>query len=284
MSNSLDLFAALEAVEIIARQAGAILRMYFERPRAANHKSTAVDLVTEADQQSEAYIVDALKKAFPGHGINGEEGGGYGPESGNSPFQWWIDPLDGTTNFAHRYPVFSVSISLSDPDLNPILGVVYDPVHGEMFKAIRGHGATLNGRRLHVSTVNDLGQALVITGFPYDRWTNPDNNVAEFGHFVRRTQGVRRVGSAALDLCYVAAGRCDVYWEHGPNPWDVLAGILCVLEAGGRVSDYHGSLNRDALCGSRTLATNGHVHDQAVAVLTRGEDAPLPAASEPATS
>ncbi|MBN2304924.1 MAG: inositol monophosphatase, partial [Anaerolineae bacterium] len=191
-------------------------------------------------------------------------------------YHWWVDPLDGTTNFAHRFPVFAVSIALSDPDLKPILGVVYDPMMDETYKAIRGQGATCNGRRLHVSDTADLSQALVVTGFPYNRWTTEQNNSQHFANFLRRTHGVRRVGSAALDLCYVAAGRCDVYWESGPKPWDVQAGLLCVWEAGGRVSDWHGDLTPAALNGDQTLATNGRVHEQAMRVLIEGDNAPRP--------
>lgn len=276
MSDSLDLRAALQTAESIARQAGLILMQYYERPRQANHKRTSIDLVTEADTASEKFIVDALRNTFPDHHIVGEEGGGYGPDPNQTPYHWYVDPLDGTTNFAHRFPVFSVVLALSDPDLNPILGVVYDPTRDESFKAIRGQGATLNGRPLHVSDVRDLSAAMVVTGFPYDRWTAEDNNTARFGHFVRRTQGARRVGSAALDLCWVAAGRCDVYWEQGPNPWDVQAGILAVWEAGGRVSDYEGQISRTALSGSRIVASNGYLHDQALAVIQLGDAAPRP--------
>jgi len=275
-TQSLDLSAVLEQAESIARQAGALLREYFERPREANHKSTNIDLVTEADSASESLIVGALRAAFPDHHLHGEEGGGYGPDPDQTPYHWWVDPLDATTNFAHRLPHFAVSLALSDPDLWPLVGVVYDPMRDEMFKGIRGQGAWLNGRRLRVSGVTDLAQALVTTGFPYDRWTAEDNNAARVGHFVVRTQGVRRIGSAALDLCYVAAGRCDLYWERGPQPWDVQAGMLLVHEAGGRVSDYHGELTLEARRGHGILASNGRIHDQGVAVLTLGDAAPLP--------
>ena len=273
---TLDHHAILDSIETLARQAGALLRDYYERPRAANHKSTSIDLVTEADAKSEALIVETLRANFPDHHITGEEGGGYGPPPDQAEYHWHVDPLDGTTNFAHRLPIFSVSIALSDADLNPILGVVYSPIVEETFKAIRGAGAFGNGRRLHVSETQDLSGALVVTGFPYNRWTNPDNNLDHFGDFLVRTQGSRRIGSAALDLCYVAAGRCDVYWEHGPHSWDVQAGLLCVQEAGGRVTGYDGQVTREALGGNGILATNGHLHDQAVAVLTQGAAAPRP--------
>lgn len=275
--TALNYDAILDDAETIARQAGALLRQYFERPRQAQPKTTVIDLTTEADAASEALIVAALRDRYPDHHIHGEEGGGYGPAPDTAAHHWWVDPLDATTNFAHRFPVFSVSIALADADLNPILGVVYNPMLDELFKAQRGVGAWLNGRRLRVSATPDLAGALVVTGFPYDRWTASDNNVDHFGNFVVRTQGVRRVGSAALDLCYVAAGRCDGYWERGPYPWDVQAGLLCVLEAGGRVTDYDGAYSRAARSGRPILATNGHIHAQMLAVLQRGADAPRPA-------
>ena len=276
MPDSVDYQAALQTIEAIARQAGAILRQYYERPRRSNHKSTLTDLVTDADATSEKFIVAALRDVFPDHHIHGEEGGGYGPPADATPYHWYVDPLDGTTNFAHRFPVFSVVIALSNPDLNPVLGVVHDPNLNETFKGIRGQGAMVNGRLLHVSDIRDLSESLVITGFPYNSWTAEDNNAERFGHFLRRTQGARRVGSAALDLCYVAAGRCDVYWEHGPNPWDVQAGILCVEEAGGKVTDYAGARSERALLGHQIVATNGFLHEQALAVIQLGDQAPRP--------
>ena len=278
MSDTLHMTDVLNTAEHIARQAGALLRYYFERPRGSNHKQTRVDLVTEADRASEQLIVEALQKAFPQHHIVGEEGGGYGPAPEETPYHWYVDPLDGTTNFAHRFPVFAVSLALSGPDMQPLLGVVYDPMRDEVFKAQRGHGATLNGRPLHVSTVDDLAEALVVTGFPYNRWTAADNNVTTFGHFVRRVQGVRRVGAAALDLCWVAAGRFDVYWERGLQPWDGQAGMLCVLEAGGAVTDYDGRLSETMWRGNAVVATNGRLHDQALTVIQRGDAAPRPVA------
>lgn len=276
MPTALDLQHSLLTAETIARQAGAILRQFYERPRGSNSKSSRVDLVTEADQTSEKHIVEQLRTAFPNHHIVGEEGGGYGPDPDATPYHWYVDPLDGTTNFAHRFPVFAVTIALSGPDLQPILGVVYDPMRDEMFKAIRGQGAVLNGRPLQVSKTGDLAEALATTGFPYNRWTAEDNNTAHFSDFIRRTQGVRCVGAAALDLCWTAAGRFDMYWESGPRPWDVQAGILFTWEAGGTVTDFAGDVSRTALSGAQILATNGLIHDQALAVLQQGENAPLP--------
>lgn len=274
--TNLNLNTALDTAEAIARQAGAILRLHYERARESTHKSTAIDLVTTADKETEAFIVDMLLMAFPGTHIVGEEGGGYGADADSTPYHWVVDPLDGTVNFAHRMPFFSVSLALSGPDLNPLLGVVFDPLHDELFKGVRGQGATLNGRPIAVTKESALERAMLVTGFPYDRWTNPDNNSAQFGHFLRRTQGIRCVGSAALDLCYVAAGRYEGYWESGPNPWDVQAGILFVEEAGGRVSDYSGARSTQALRGHQIVASNGRVHDQMVTVLTQGDAAPRP--------
>jgi len=276
MPPELDYDAVLDLAECIARTAGAILRQYYEAPPSAASKSTQIDLVTEADRASERYIIPALHEAFPDHHIVGEEGGGAGPARERTPYHWYVDPLDGTTNFAHRFPVFSVSLSLSDPDLNPILGVIYNPMGNETYKAIRGRGAWVNGRRLRVSQVADLSGALVVTGFPYDAWTAEDNNAERVGHFVRRVQGVRRIGSAALDLCSVAAGQCDVYWERGPSPWDVQAGLLCVEEAGGTISDFEGAYSHDALSGARIVASNGLLHDQALEVIQHGDAAPRP--------
>jgi len=276
---TLNLNDALDTAEAIARQAGALLRHHYERARQASAKSTAIDLVTAADKETEAFIVDALQAAFPGTHIVGEEGGGYGPPADRTPYHWYVDPLDGTVNFAHRIPFFSVSIALSDPDLNPLLGVVYDPLRDEAFKGRRGQGAALNGRRLHVTGEPSLSGAMLTTGFPYDRWTNPDNNLDYFGYFLTRARAVRCLGSAALDLCYVASGRLEGYWEHGPNPWDVQAGILFVEEAGGRISDYAGARSREALNGHEIVASNGHIHDQMVAVLAHGDDAPRPTVS-----
>lgn len=274
--EELNLALTLDIAESIARQAGAILLHHYERAREAAHKSTVIDLVTAADKETEAFIVGALRDAFPDTHIVGEEGGGYGTPADRTPYHWYVDPLDGTVNFAHRMPFFSVCLALSDPDLNPLLGVVYDPLRDEVFKGIRGHGATLNGRPLRVTDESALSRAMLVTGFPYDRWTNPDNNAAQFGHFLRRAQAVRCVGSAALDLCYVAAGRYEGYWESGPNPWDVQAGILFVEEAGGRVTDYSGARSQQALMGHQIVASNSRVHDQMIAVLTLGDDAPRP--------
>ena len=196
----------------------------------------AVDLVTEVDRAAEALIVSHLRKAFPNDTIIGEEGGS---QSGTSGRVWYIDPLDGTTNFSHGFPHFCTSIGLWI-DEQPAVGVVADPMRDWYFSAVSGHGAFLNGRRLHVSTTDTIGDALLATGFPYDRWTNPDNNSHRLTHMLRLCQGIRRAGAAALDLAYVSAGWLDGYWEDRLNSWDVAAGIILVQEAGGTLTDFKG--------------------------------------------
>jgi len=220
------LAAAIDA----ARQAGALLRTYWERGVVAEYKG-AIDLVTEADRASEALILDMLSRHFPDHRFHGEETGENG---GHSSHVWLIDPLDGTTNFAHGYPQFSVSIALQI-DGQTELGVVLDPMRDELFAARRGHSVSLNGRPIRVSVTLDLAHSLLVTGFPYDRQTSEHNNIREHQAFLMRSQGVLRAGSAALDLAAVASGRLDGYWEFKLNPWDWAAGILLVQEAGGWV-------------------------------------------------
>lgn len=221
----------------LARQAGQLLRTFHAAgPNQVASKQSSVDLVTEADLAAEQLIVKALHDCFPGHRLVTEEGGGTlalaGPE-------WVVDPLDGTTNFAHGLPVFSVTLAfLRDGVVQ--LGVTYDPLRDEMFWASRGQGAWCNRRQLRVSATAELGRSLLATGFQYDRASNPDNNLAEFSYFMPRTQGVRRAGSAALDLAYVAAGRLDGYWEKGLNAWDLATGALLVEEAGGYAATYAG--------------------------------------------
>jgi myo-inositol-1(or 4)-monophosphatase len=221
-----------------ARSAGDLLRRRIDSIREVRHKS-AVDLVTDVDLQSEREISQALLAAFPTHGILGEEGGArVGSES---RFRWIVDPLDGTTNYAHGFPFFCVSIGL-EVDGELILGVVYAPCADELFVAERGAGATLNARPIRVSETGSLMQALLATGFPYDRGRLP-HALRSFEALSLRSQAVRRVGSAALDLCYVACGRFDGYWEHVVHPWDLAAGALLVSEAGGEVLASNGSLH-----------------------------------------
>lgn len=226
----------------------------------------AVDVVTETDRAVEALVVARLRHAFPDHLIVGEEGsGGKGPARPQpGQYAWYLDPIDGTTNFAHRHPHFAVSLAMARDD-ELLLGIVADPLRGETFAGLRGQGATLDGAAIRVSAVGELGQALLATGLPYDRRDHADFYLGIIKSFVLRAQGIRRAGSAALDLCYLACGRFDGYWEWKLSPWDSAAGVLIVREAGGIVTDFHGG--PFDLYGTETLATNGRLHDAMIAVL-----------------
>jgi myo-inositol-1(or 4)-monophosphatase len=251
----------LEIAVTIAREAGALLMEGFGQETHIEHKSSTLDWVTQYDKASETLIVARLQAAFPEHGLVGEEGTNTG-EDGD--YRWYIDPLDGTTNYAHGFPVFCVSMGLYHGD-DPILGVIYDPVNDECFTAISGEGAYLSGRlgekRLQVSTETNLTAALLATGFPYDVHTSPENNLNYVNLFVRRAQGIRRSGSAALDAAYVAAGRLDGYWELKVFCWDMAAAILLVQEAGGRVTFLNGEPIRLDYRFD-VLVSNGRLHQQ----------------------
>lgn len=252
----------LQDLERLARQAGVILRMGFGRQHRIEHKSHHIDLVTEIDKEAEAFLLDQIRRHFPEHAIVAEETGTYGDLTGP---RWYVDPLDGTVNFAHGIPIFTVSLAFAD-DQGVRLGVVYDPMQDELFAAERGKGAWLNGRPVRVSQTQTLADSLLITGFPYDAWTNPDNNLNHFAAFALRTQGVRRLGSAALDMCYVAAGRADGFWELRLNPWDVAAGSLIAQEAGAVVTDLRG--NPIQLQGKiSVVVANPAIHSHMLAVL-----------------
>jgi myo-inositol-1(or 4)-monophosphatase len=225
----------LSDLERLARQAGELLRLGYEQDHQVDYKDV-IDLVTEVDHQSEALILGEIQQRFPGHRIVSEE---IGLVPGREGDQWYVDPLDGTVNYAHGIPIFAVSIAYARDGV-VTLGVVYDPMRDELFAAERGQGARCNGRRLQVSGVTELQRSLLVTGFPYDTWSTPHNNLEYFGLFARMTQGVRRLGSAALDLCYVAAGRFDGYWELSLKPWDLAAGGLIALEAGALVTNLGG--------------------------------------------
>ncbi len=253
----------------IARRAGALL-VDGNGSRAATFKLNETDLVTEYDRRSERLIVAALRQAFPDHAIRAEEGALI---NSGADYEWLIDPLDGTTNFAHGLPIFSISMALLHHG-EPVVGVVYDPSRDECFSAARGEGAYLGRQRLHVSSKRPLSRSLLVTGFPYDLRTNPQNNLAQFGHFAVRARAVRRLGSAALDLAYVAAGWLDGYWEFRLKPWDIAAGVLLVREAGGRVTD-HGD-QPVPVPHTDLLATNGLIHDEMLTVLREGDNAPRP--------
>ena len=242
----------LETAADIAREAGALVMEFFHQRVKVEYKGEA-DLVTVADRKSEALILERIRARWPGHDILGEEGGLH---QQGSDYRWYVDPLDGTTNFAHGFPVFCISLAL-EQNGKRIAGVIYDPTRDEMFSSELGAGAYLNGERIQVSKVSKLAECLVATGFPsHKRHRNP--NIYFYHQITLRTHGVRRAGSAALDLCSVACGRFDGFWEFNLNPWDTAAGVLMVEEAGGRVSDFRGgSFQIDS---RETLASNGLVH------------------------
>lgn len=240
----------------IGRQAGALILSYLERHIGFELKGEH-DLVTEADRASERLIVERLRAEYPGHAIVGEEGSRV---NSGAEFVWYVDPLDGTTNFAHGFPVFNVSLGLQRAG-QMIAGVIVDPTRDEVFTAERGGGAFLNGRRMHVSKIGKLEDALLATGFP-SRKRHQNVNVHFFYQLSMISHGVRRPGAAALDLAYVACGRTDLFWEFALNPWDVAAGILLVEEAGGKVSDMHGA--PASLDAAHLLADNGLVHAETV--------------------
>ena len=256
--------AAVQPFERVAHaaaaRAGALLRARYRDRQEVSFKSE-VDLVTAADRDAERLIVDCIRAAFPEHGIVAEESA---PFPGSDPHRWYIDPLDGTTNFAHGYPQFAVSMGLARGD-DVLFGLVYDPMREELFTAVRGEGARLNGAPIAVSETARLEHALLATGFPYDRRRHAAFYLAFVGEAMRRAQGIRRAGSAALDLCYVACGRLDAFWEWKLHPWDIAAGRLIVEEAGGRVSDFTGGPH--ALSGEETAASNSRLHGELLEML-----------------
>ncbi|MGQ0722366.1 MAG: inositol monophosphatase family protein [Candidatus Eiseniibacteriota bacterium] len=227
----------LDVAEKAAREAGDVLLGFVGKAFEVRHKGD-VDLVTQADRASEDRIVRIVRERFPDHAVLAEEGGGT-PARRDAEFLWVVDPLDGTTNFAHGLPIWSVSIGVLRHGA-PFAGVVLDPSRGECFRAQRGEGAWLDGRRIRVSDSAALDRALLVTGFPYDVRSSPVNNLDHFERFLLRSRAVRRLGSAALDLAYVACGRFDGFWELKLHPWDMAAGALLVEEAGGRVTRFGG--------------------------------------------
>lgn len=247
-----------------AKQAGLILKKNLSKKRKIAYKGV-VNLVTEMDLLAEEIITSLIKKHFPNHNILAEEKVNW---QGDSPYRWIIDPLDGTTNYAHGFPIFCVSIAL-EKDKEIILGVVYDPMREELFIAEKGKGARLNGKKIHVSAVSKLSQSLLATGFPYDLRESSKNNFDHFRNFALRVHAVRRAGSAALDLCYVAAGRFDGFWEMKLGPWDFAAGSLIVKEAGGKVSDFAGHPLK--LNSGHVLASNGKIHKEMMAIIKMGK-------------
>lgn len=249
----------LETAVEIAREAGALLANYFER-RVPFELKGEFDLVTEADRASERLVVERLRTHFPSHTIVAEEGGGH---ESSSEYRWFVDPLDGTTNFAHGFPMFNVTMGLARAG-EMIAGVIYDPIRQEMFTAERGAGAYLNNRRIRVSGAKRLTDSLASTGFP-SRKRHHNINIHFYYQLAMASHGVRRTGSAAIDLAYVAAGRLDFFWEFGLKPWDMAAGTLMVEEAGGRTSDMRGGSH--SVTGSEhLLADNGTLHDEVLEI------------------
>lgn len=260
-------FVWVPAATAIAREAGAELRRFLALGVETEYKGD-VDIVTVADRTVEKLVRTRLREAFPEHGVFGEEGTRDRMEG---EFRWYVDPLDGTTNFAHGFPQFCISMGLErrtgklapGEDGTLVAGVIYDPTRDELFVAERGQGAWLNGRRFHVSLTPDLAESLVATGFP-SRKRHDNPNIHFYHEFTMRSHGVRRAGSAALDLAWTACGRLEAFWEFNLNPWDVAAGVLIVEEAGGRVTDFAGGPH--ALESRETLASNGLIHDEMIAL------------------
>ncbi|GAB4230719.1 MAG: inositol monophosphatase family protein [Chlamydiales bacterium] len=257
---------ALEAAQI----GGKILKKYWGKLSKIESKGYSWDLVTEADKESEKLVIAHLQSSFPEFGILSEEVGMV--QENSEGYLWCLDPLDGTTNYTHQYPMVAVSIALMYQG-DPVVGVTYNPILGELFQATKGEGAFLNGEKIHVSQVKTLGESLLVTGFPYDRRTQRETNYREFCYLTHLTQGVRRGGSAALDLAYVAAGRLDGYWERGLQPWDIAAGILLVREAGGKVTSYDNSAVE--IPTGRLLATNGEIHEALSQAVLEAKHKPL---------
>lgn len=254
---SLERRVAIDA----ARAAGQLLKSELSGSRRIAYKGSPTNLVTEMDARVEELIVSRLAAAFPHDAVLAEE---RGASAGRSGRRWIIDPLDGTTNFAHRFPVYAISIGVECGN-ELLAGVVYDPSRDELFTGEAGRGAFLNGRSVTVSMTAELDAALLVTGFAYDIRETPKNNLDHFARFALTAQGVRRTGSAALDLCYVAAGRFDGFWEVKLNPWDMAAGVLIVREAGGRITDLRG--NTHSIHQPELVASNGLIHDEMLGIL-----------------
>ncbi len=258
-SHDVLLQVAVEA----SQAAGALLLRYTETGFQVEYKNP-INLVTDADRAAEQCVIDHLKTRFPDHHFLAEERGR--DDEGSSPYQWIIDPLDGTTNFAHGYPTYCVSIGL-EYEGRCIIGVVFDPSRNELFTAIEHHGAHVNGRPIHVSDTQALDSSLLVTGFAYDIRETKRNNLDHFAKFALKAQGLRRTGSAALDLCYVAAGRFDGFWEVRLNPWDMAAGSVIAREAGGRLTDFSG---KDlSIYEQELVASNGRIHEAMLTILNQ---------------
>lgn len=259
----MDLDQMMRVAERAAYRAGAILRQRFGHLKRVDEKAP-FDLVTEADTEAENAILDTIGRACPGHAVVAEESGGRKAEA--TEYTWFVDPLDGTVNYAHQVPFAAVSIALAK-GADPLVAAVLNPFSGELFNAITGRGARLNGEPVRVCPAGRAAESLLATGFPYDR-RRPEPMIARLERCIRAARGIRRFGSAALDLCFVACGRFAGYWEQGLKPWDTAAGLLIVREAGGRVTDFSGS--PFSIGGDEILATNRRIHDEMLALMEAG--------------
>jgi myo-inositol-1(or 4)-monophosphatase len=254
----------LSFVSELAYDTGQLLKQKREEHREIDRKSTSSDLVTDADQASEAFVVDRIRKAYPNHAILGEEGTGDRGLLQQDGFVWVIDPLDGTVNYAHQLPMFAVSICLLH-DQQPLIGAIYLPILDELFVAEKGNGATCNGTPIRVSSTKTLEDSVVATGFAYDKHISDRDNLDNVARFIKRLRGIRRMGAAAVDLAYTACGKLDGYWEDKIQPWDIAAGMLLVEEAGGRVSNYK---NQHLTPSSpHLIVSNGLIHDEMASLL-----------------
>lgn len=256
----MDMDLVMQTATRSARQAGEVLRSFHGNLKRIRKKGD-IDLVTEADIASEQVVVETIRSVFPDHSVLAEEGG---ESRGDERFQWIVDPLDGTTNFSHGLDLFAVSIAFY-VDNTPRMGVVFNPASGEFFEAVAGRGAQLNGRPIRVSDQSSVKESLLVTGFPYNFKEKLPQLMGRFAECLSASQGVRRLGSAAVDLCFVACGRFEGFWEQDLNPWDTAAGLLILLEAGGRVTDFSGRPFSIEM--KEILATNGRIHDAMLALV-----------------
>jgi myo-inositol-1(or 4)-monophosphatase len=253
----------IEDIIKIAKEAGEIVRNGFGKNLEIEFKTNESNLVTQIDKKSEAFITDFIQKKFPGHGVLGEEGASI---KATSDYTWVVDPLDGTTNFAHGVPIFSVSIGVQKNGEN-VAGVIYDVMRDEAYSAELGGGAFCNNKKISVSQNEMMQRSLLVTGFPYDIADNPNNALDIFVQLVKVARGMRRLGSAALDMCYVAKGVFDGFWEVHLHPWDICAGMLIIKEAGGRTTDFKGA--KMDIFNRQILSTNGKIHNQMLDIIDK---------------
>jgi myo-inositol-1(or 4)-monophosphatase len=262
----MDFQAIAADAEIAARAAGTALMRYYNHPHTFHYKTSSRDFATEGDHAAEEVVLRLLRALYPQFAVISEESGAD-DAVGSAEYAWHIDPLDGTMNYAANLPTFCVSIALADPQMQPVVGVVYAPVLDMLFSSAKGAGATLNGEPIRVSTTEALDRALMVTGFSYHRHDLEDNNLRQWETMLMRTRDLRRFGSAALELAFVASGRFDGFWERHIHSWDCLAGLLLIQEAGGRISDYDGAITPALWDGKSIVASNGLLHEAMLAAL-----------------